>query len=99
MTADRRNSNGELLLDGKPATVSGLRGALVSNVDVAVETYLGGATMTVGELNALQPGGVIALDAALNQLVELRLNGVTIAHGELVAVGDKFGVRIASLAP
>lgn len=100
MTADRRNSNGELVLDAKPAApVSGLRGALVSNVDVAVETYLGGATMTVGELNALQPGGVIALDAALNQLVELRLNGVTIAHGELVAVGDKFGVRIVSLAP
>lgn len=100
MTADRRNSNGELLLDGRPAaTISGLRGALVSNVDVAVETYLGSATMTIGELNALQPGGVIALDAALNQLVELRLNGVTIAHGELVAVGDKFGVRIVSLAP
>ena len=98
--ADGDNRSGEALLDGRrAAAASGLRGTLVSNVDVAIETYLGGATMTIGELNALQPGGVIALDAALNQLVELRLNGVTIAHGELVAVGDKFGVRIVSLAP
>ena len=74
-------------------------GSLVDNVGVAVETFLGGARMTVAELNALQNGGVIALDAALNAPVELRVNGVTIAHGELVAVGDKFGVRITALAP
>lgn len=100
MMADGGNRSGDVLLDNRPVgALSGLRGTLVSNVDVDVETYLGSATMTIGELNALQPGGVIPLDAALNQLVELRLNGVTIAHGELVAVGDNFGVRIVSLAP
>jgi flagellar motor switch protein FliN/FliY len=76
-----------------------LRGALVDTVDVAVETYLGCTSMTVAQLNALAAGGVVTLDAALNQLVELRVNGVIIAHGELVAVGDKFGVRIVSVAP
>lgn len=72
--------------------------ALLGNVDVKVETYLSETSMTVAQLNALKPGGVIKLDAALNELVELRVNGVTIAHGELVAVGDKFGVRITSVA-
>jgi flagellar motor switch protein FliN len=71
---------------------------LLGNVDVRVETYLGETSMTVAELNALKSGGVVKLDAALNELVELRVNGVTIAHGELVAVGDKFGVRITSVA-
>jgi flagellar motor switch protein FliN len=71
---------------------------LLGNVDVKVETYLGETSMTVGQLNALKAGGVIKLDATLNELVELRVNGVTIAHGELVAVGDKFGVRITSVA-
>src|SRR5262245_16206190 len=99
MTSDRDNKPGGVVLDGRQGGLPGLRGALVSNVDVAIETFIGGASMTIGELNALQPGGIVALTAALNELVELRVNGVTIAHGELVAVGDKFGVRITSLAP
>jgi flagellar motor switch protein FliN len=77
----------------------GQRSTLIDAVGVTVETYLGSASMTVAELNALQTDGVVTLDAALNALVELRVNGVAIAHGELVAVGDKFGVRITSLAP
>lgn len=75
------------------------RSALIDAVGVTVETYLGSASMTVAELNALQADGIVTLDAALNASVELRVNGVAIAHGELVAVGDKFGVRITSLAP
>ncbi len=41
---------------------------------------------------------MVTLDAPLNQAVELRLNGTVIAHGELVAVGDKFGVRLSEIA-
>lgn len=75
------------------------REALVNAVDVEIETYLGGARVNIGELNALDAGSVLTLDAALNADVELRVNGCTIATGELVAVGDRFGVRIKSLAP
>ena len=74
-------------------------GSLLDAVDVRVETFLGETQMTVAQLNALKAGGVITLDAPLSELVELRVNGVTIAHGELVTVGDQFGVRITSVAP
>ncbi len=73
--------------------------SLIDAVGVTVETYMGAAQMTVAELNALQNGALITLDQALNALVELRVNGVPIARGELVAVGDKFGVRIVALSP
>jgi flagellar motor switch protein FliN len=75
-----------------------LSSRLIENVDVKLETYLGATSMTIAALNELRLGSVVALDAALNEVVELRLNGVCIAHGELVAVGDKFGVRITALA-
>lgn len=75
-----------------------LNNALLNNVDISIETYLGSTSMTIAALNELSTGSVIALDAALNEVVELRLNGVCIAHGELVAVGDKFGVRITALS-
>jgi len=85
----------------KPLARAGMRlpESVVDNVDVTLETYLGGAVMRVGELKALETGGVVTLDSTLNSIVELRLNGLTVAHGELVAVGDRFGVRITSLAP
>ena len=73
--------------------------ALLGNVDVKVETFLGDTSMTIAALNALQVGSEVALDASLNELVELRVNGVTIAHGELVAVGDRFGVRVTAISP
>jgi flagellar motor switch protein FliN len=75
------------------------REALVNAVDVELETYLGKTRMSIGEVKALGEGAIVRLDSALNALVELRLNGSTIALGELVAVGDKFGVRITALTP
>lgn len=72
--------------------------ALLDAVDVRVETYLSETTMSVAKLNELKAGSIVPLDTLLSDLVELRVNGVRVAHGELVAVGDKFGVRIVSLS-
>lgn len=71
---------------------------ILKNVDLTVEAFLGEASLTVGELNALDEDSVIELGAPLNTAIELRLNGTAIAKGELVAVGDNFGVRITSIS-
>ena len=71
---------------------------LIETVSVTLEAYLGEARMTVAELTALRDNSVVPLDAALNQAVELRLNGVAVARGELVAVGDSFAIRLTELA-
>jgi len=70
---------------------------LIENVGVELHAFLGGTRMTVAELTALAPGAVVALDVPLNAAVELRLNGVAVARGELVAVGEKFGVRLTEI--
>lgn len=71
---------------------------LIDAVEVTLDGFLGRARLTVGELAALKEGGVISLDAALNTPVELRLNGVAVARGELVTVGDKFAVRLTEIS-
>jgi len=96
MSADASSAT----LERTPITgAARLSNAVIENVDVTIETYLGATSLTIAALNQLRAGSVIALDAALNEVVELRLNGVCIAHGELVAVGDKFGVRITAISP
>jgi flagellar motor switch protein FliN/FliY len=71
---------------------------LIETVSVTLEAYLGEARMTVADLTALKDNSVVPLDAPLNQAVELRLNGVAVARGELVAVGDSFAVRLTEIA-
>ena len=71
---------------------------LIETVNVTLEAFLGEARMTVADLTALREDSVVPLDAALNQAVELRLNGVAVARGELVAVGDSFAVRLTEIA-
>lgn len=72
--------------------------SIADAIDLRLEAYLGDVRLTLASLKALRGGSVLALEAPLNALVELRLNGVCVAEGELVAVGDNFGVRISKVA-
>lgn len=71
---------------------------IIQNLGVSLEAFVGEARMSVGELSALGEGSVVPLESGLNQSVELRLNGVAVARGELVAVGDHFAVRLTEIA-
>jgi type III secretion protein Q len=57
-------------------------------------------SMPLGELGTLQPGGVIETGQAINQsVIQIVANGMLIGTGHLIAVGQKLGVRVATLTP
>jgi flagellar motor switch protein FliN/FliY len=70
---------------------------LVEQVKVQLTVTLGEAEITMGKLFALTGGDVLALDRAADAPVDVRLNGKLIARGSLVAVDDKFGVRLTEI--
>lgn len=70
---------------------------LIAAVEVELEAVLGRTRISVSDLMKLQKGSSFALEGSLERDVELRLNGATVARGELVAVGDQFGVRILEI--
>ncbi|HWW12226.1 MAG TPA: FliM/FliN family flagellar motor switch protein [Brevundimonas sp.] len=72
--------------------------ALFSGVSIKLDARLGSASMTVQEVLALRAGGIVTLDAQLDDLVELHLNGALVGRGEIVAVGDAFGIRLVEIA-
>jgi len=72
---------------------------LFRGVRVALEARLGEVGMTVEEIMALKSGAVVTLETGLADHVDLYLNGTLVARGEIVAVGDKFGVRIVEISP
>ncbi len=81
-----------------PQPEGGIDPKLIDTVNVTLEAYLGQARITVAELTGLKEGSVLTLDAMLSQAIELRLNGLPVGRGELVAVGDKFGVRLTEIS-
>lgn len=69
----------------------------LDHVSVEIEAVLGASSMTIGELRALAKDDVVQLAASLADPVELRVNGRTIGVGEIVAVGECFGIRITRI--
>ncbi len=88
--ATQRKNLGTPLFDGPLG--------LVKNVKVKLSTSLGAATLSVAELAELKDGSILQLDKGVDDVIDLVLEGQTIAHGRLVAVGDHFGICITEVA-
>jgi len=82
-----------------PTALTPINSDLFRNVRVSLEACLGQANMTVEEMMALKAGSVVTLETGLADHVDLYLNDTLIARGEIVAVGDRYGVRIVDTAP
>jgi flagellar motor switch protein FliN/FliY len=70
---------------------------LLQDVDVKLTVEIGSTTLTLRELLALSESSVIELDRAADELLDVFVNGTLIGRGEVVTVGDKFGVRMTEL--
>jgi flagellar motor switch protein FliN len=70
---------------------------LLQDVDVKLTVEIGSTSLTLRELLALGEASVIELDRHANELLDVFVNGTLIGRGEVVTVGDKFGVRMTEL--
>jgi flagellar motor switch protein FliN len=68
------------------------------NVTVTVTAQLGRATRPIGEVLKYGIGSVVELDRAVAEPVDLLVQGVRIARGEVVVVEDRFAIRITEIA-
>lgn len=72
---------------------------LLLNIPVEVQIVIGTAEMTVAELMELADGSTVALDRKVGEPVDIVVNGVKIASGEITTMpGDptRFGFRVLS---
>ncbi|GBD35375.1 Flagellar motor switch protein FliN [bacterium HR36] len=66
-------------------------------VTVTITAELGRARLPLREILRLGAGSVVTLDRDISQPVDLRVNGVLVARGEVVVVQERFAVRIVEL--
>ena len=70
---------------------------LLQDVDVKLTVEIGSTNLTLRELLALGESSVIELDREANELLDVFVNGTLIGRGEVVTVGDRFGVKMTEL--
>jgi len=66
-------------------------------IKAKLQVCVGEATLSVGELLAAKENQVLCLDRSVDQAVDVTIEGKVIARGQLVAVDDRFAVRITEL--
>ena len=72
--------------------------ALIQNIPVRVRAILGRSRLPIESILRLGPGSIVELDTVDGEPIEILANDTLIAKGEVVVVGEQFGVRITEIA-
>ena len=86
----------EKKVDPSSAAVSNLR--LLENIEVKLTVEVGNTEIKIKDLLRLNEGSVIELDRLAGDALDILANGTKIAKGEVVMVGEKFGIRFTEVA-
>lgn len=67
---------------------------VILDVSITLSMEVGRTRLPIRSLLQLNQGSVVELDRAAGEPLDVYVNGTLVAHGEVVVVNDKFGVRL-----
>ncbi len=70
---------------------------VILDVPVDISMEIGRTKISIRNLLKLNQGSVIELDRLAGEPMDVLVNGTLIAHGEVVVVNDKFGIRLTDV--
>ena len=82
LAGDAAQSGGVLNLD------------LLLDVPLALTLEVGRTQISVRDLLALSQGSIVELEKLAGEPLDVLVNGTLVAHGEVVVVNEKFGIRL-----
>ena len=81
--------------EGKPRTDVNLD--MVLDIPVTISMEIGRTRISIRNLLQLSQGSVVELDRLAGEPMDVLVNDTLIAHGEVVVVNDKFGIRLTDV--
>ena len=70
---------------------------VILDIPVSISMEVGRTSITIRNLLQLNQGSVIELDRLAGEPLDVVVNGTLIAHGEVVVVNEKFGIRMTDV--
>jgi len=70
----------------------------ILDINVMLTIEVGSTSMRLRDLLKLSNGSVVNLNKLAGEPLDIMVNGALIAHGEVVVVNDKYGIRLTHVA-
>ncbi|WAJ36060.1 flagellar motor switch protein FliN [Pseudomonas sp. GOM7] len=80
-----------------PVNLEGPNLDVILDIPVSISMEVGNTDITIRNLLQLNQGSVIELDRLAGEPLDVLVNGTLIAHGEVVVVNEKFGIRLTDV--
>ena len=87
---------GEMQDDSQPAA-GDVNLEVILDVPVTLSMEVGRTRVPIRNLLQLNQGSVVELDRAAGEPLDVFVNGTLIAHGEVVVVNERFGIRLTDV--
>jgi flagellar motor switch protein FliN/FliY len=94
---DELETQTEEVQENKAASTDDIKLDVILDVPVTVSMEIGRTKINIRNLLQLNQGSVIELDRFAGEPMDVLVNGTLIAHGEVVVVNDKFGIRLTDV--
>lgn len=70
---------------------------VILDIPVKISMEVGSTSIPIRKLLQLNQGSVVELERLAGEPLDVLVNGTLIAHGEVVVVNDKFGIRMTDV--
>jgi flagellar motor switch protein FliN/FliY len=70
---------------------------VILDIPVTLSMEVGSTDIAIRNLLQLSQGSVVELDRVAGEPLDVKVNGTLIAHGEVVVVNDKYGIRLTDV--
>ncbi len=70
---------------------------LILDIPVTISMEIGRTRISIRNLLQLNQGSVVELDRLAGEPMDVLVNGTLVAHGEVVVVNEKFGIRLTDV--
>lgn len=88
----------ELSDEGAPISKDQVRKMeVILDIPVTLSMEVGRTQISIRNLLQLNQGSVVELDRLAGEPLDVLVNGTLIAHGEVVVVNEKFGIRLTDV--
>ena len=94
-SVDSENQNDEVDTSNSNSGIENLK--VLENIEVKLTVEVGSSELKIRDLLRLNEGSVVELERLAGDPLDILANGVKIAKGEVVMVGERFGIRFTEV--
>ena len=94
-SVDSEKQNDEASTSDSNSGIENLK--VLENIEVKLTVEVGSSELKIKDLLRLNEGSVVELERLAGDPLDILANGVKIAKGEVVMVGERFGIRFTEV--